>query len=399
MEKLIFAEPTSIITSDYELVCSNCQQLYNKNQLQTFCTQCGSAPIVLKYALEETSPEQVIDQGERSMWRYSKVLPLTHQQNRISLGEGWTPILPLSNLGKRLSLENLMLKDESFNPTGSFKARGLSMAVSKAKELGAETCIVPTAGNAGGALSAYCAKAQMQAIVVMPTHTPLAFQKECLAFGAALILVDGLIHDCAKKVAAIKQEINCFDISTMKEPYRLEGKKTLGYEIAEQLNWELPDVILYPAGGGTGLIGIWKAFHEMKQMGWVKHIPTKMVAIQAENCQPLVATMNGWQENATNYEGKATVANGLAVPRPFAERMMLEVLAQSDGDVLGISEAEITENLKEMARVEGLLVAPEGAALLAGLKRLIKLNKVERHHKVLLLNTGSAYKYLDNFSF
>lgn len=399
MEKINFAEPTSVITGDYELVCSNCQQLYHKNQLQTFCTQCGSAPILVKYALEESSPEQVIDQRERSMWRYSKVLSLTHQQNRISLGEGWTPILPLANLGKRLSLENLMLKDESLNPTGSFKARGLSMAVSKAKELGAETCIVPTAGNAGGALSAYCAKAQMQAIVVMPRHTPIAFQKECLAFGAALVLVDGLINDCARKVADIKQEIKCFDISTMKEPYRLEGKKTLGYEIAEQLNWELPDVILYPAGGGTGLIGIWKAFQEMKQMGWVKHIPTKMIAIQAENCQPLVATVNGWQVNATNYEGKATVANGLAVPRPFAERMMLEVLAESDGDVLGISEAEITENLKEIARVEGLLVAPEGAALLAGLKRLVKLNKIERYHKVLLLNTGSAYKYLDNFSF
>jgi len=399
MEKLICAEPSPSITNDYALICSNCHQQYQINQLQTFCTQCGSAPIVAKYCLEESSPKQVIDQGERSMWRYSKVLPLSNQENRVSLGEGWTPILPLSNLGKRLSLENLLLKDESFNPTGSFKARGLSMAVSKAKELGVEACIVPTAGNAGGALSAYCAKAQMNAIVVMPSHTPMAFQKECLAFGAALILVDGLIHDCAKKVAEIKKEINCFDISTMKEPYRLEGKKTLGYEIAEQLNWELPDVILYPAGGGTGLIGIWKAFQEMKQMGWIKAIPTRMIAIQAENCQPLVATINGWQENAANYEGSATVANGLAVPRPFAERMMLEVLSQSKGDVLGISEAEITENLKEMARMEGLLVAPEGAALLAGLKQLIKLNKVERHHKVLLLNTGSAYKYLDNFSF
>ncbi len=399
MENICYPKSQMPITNDYVLSCSNCRQQYPKNQLQTFCTQCGSSPIVVKYSLEITSSAQVIEPAERSMWRYSKILPLANPQNRISLGEGWTPILPLSNLARRLSLENLLLKDESFNPTGSFKARGLSMAVSKAKELGVETCIVPTAGNAGGALSAYCAKGQMQAIVVMPSHTPVAFQKECLAFGAALILVDGLIHDCARKVAAIKQEINCFDISTMKEPYRLEGKKTLGYEIAEQLNWELPDVVLYPAGGGTGLIGIWKAFQEMKQMGWVKNIPTKMIAIQAENCQPLVATVNGWQESAASYEGSATIANGLAVPRPFAERMMLKVLAQSNGDVLGISETEIAENLKEMAKVEGLLVAPEGAALLAGLKRLLKLNKIEKHHKVLLLNTGSAYKYLDNFSF
>lgn len=391
-------EPITI-TQNYQLKCSSCQAVYNKKELQTFCTLCGQAPIIAQFELRSSQPHEIIDAKERSMWRYAKVLPLQNQLNKISLGEGWTPILSLATLANQLGMDQLLLKDESFNPTGSFKARGLSMAVSKAKELGAETCIVPTAGNAGGALSAYCAKAGMSALVVMPRHTPEAFKKECLAFGAELILIDGLINDCAQKVALIKKEKHCFDVSTMKEPYRLEGKKTLGYELAEQLNWVLPDVILYPAGGGTGLIGIWKAFQEMKLMGWIKHIPTRMIAVQAENCQPLVATFNGLQTSSANYQGKATVANGLAVPRPFAESMMLDVLAQSKGTTLAIGEMEIEENLKEMARTEGLLIAPEGAALLAGLKKLLRNKQIKPGENVLLLNTGSGYKYLDNFDF
>ncbi|WP_199118006.1 threonine synthase [Pedobacter sp. ASV28] len=390
-------EPT-VITSLYQLKCSSCQAVYDSTQLQTFCTSCQS-PIITAFELAPASPFEVIDVAERSMWRYAKFLPLLSRKHRVSLGEGLTPILELSTLGNILGLDKLWLKDESFNPTGSFKARGLSMAVSKAKELGVEACIVPTAGNAGGALSAYCAKAGIQSTVVMPKHTPEAFKKECLAFGAELILVDGLINDCAQKVASIKKERNCFDMSTMKEPYRLEGKKTLGYELAEQLNWNLPDVILYPAGGGTGLIGIWKAFQEMKRMGWITHIPTRMIAVQAENCQPLVATFKGLQPNCSNYQGKATVANGLAVPRPFAERMMLEVLAESNGSALAIAEAEIIDNLKEISTAEGLLIAPEGAALLAALKKLLKSGQVQPYEKILLLNTGSGYKYLDNFDF
>jgi threonine synthase len=390
-------EPIAI-TSPYQLKCSSCQAVYDSTQLQTFCTSCQS-PIATAFELELTSPSEVIDVAERSMWRYAKVLPLLSREHRVSLGEGLTPILELSTLAHRLGLDKLLLKDESFNPTGSFKARGLSMAVSKAKELGVEACIVPTAGNAGGALSAYCAKAGIQSTVVMPKHTPEAFKKECLAFGAELILVDGLINDCAQKVASIKKERNCFDMSTMKEPYRLEGKKTLGYELAEQLNWNLPDVILYPAGGGTGLIGIWKAFQEMKRMGWITYIPTRMIAVQAENCQPLVATFSGLQSNCSNYQGKATVANGLAVPRPFAERMMLEVLAESNGSALAIAEAEIIDNLKEISAAEGLLIAPEGAALLAALKKLLNSGQVQPCEKILLLNTGSGYKYLDNFDF
>ncbi|KQC02818.1 threonine synthase [Pedobacter sp. Hv1] len=353
----------------------------------------------VQFQLSPLISKNVIDQKERSMWRYAKLLPLLHTSNRVSLGEGYTPILNMDRMADRLGLDQLLIKDESFNPTGSFKARGLSMAVSKAKELGVEACIVPTAGNAGGALSAYCAKAGMKSIVVMPTHTPEAFKKECKAFGAELILVDGLINDCANVVANIKKDNNYFDISTMKEPYRLEGKKTLGYEIAEQLNWELPDVILYPAGGGTGLIGIWKAFKEMQQMGWVKEIPTKMIAVQAENCRPLVDTFNGLQENCTTYQGAPSIANGLAVPQPFAEKMMLEVLAQSNGLALAISETEISACVKEIAATEGMLVAPEGAALLAALKLLLKNGQINSSQKILLLNTGSCYKYLDSFDF
>ena len=389
---------TRNITIDYELSCHACHQLFDKYALNSFCHRCRK-PIEVRMNLDSKILKAEINGSDQSMWRYAKFLPLIHKSNRITLGEGWTPILKMDRLASRLGLSNLLIKDESFNPTGSFKARGLSMAVSKAKELGVEGCIVPTAGNAGGALSAYCAKAGMKSIVVMPRHTPDAFKKECSAFGAEVLLVDGLINDCAKVVAAIKDDKNLFDISTMKEPYRLEGKKTLGYEIAEQLNWQLPDVILYPAGGGTGLIGIWKAFKEMQEMGWIKKIPTKMIAVQSENCKPLVETFNGLQESCSEYIGKPTVANGLAVPQPFAETMMLEVLEHSKGLAIAVSEIEIEHCLKEIAITEGMLVAPEGAALLAALKLLLIGGQILPDQEILLLNTGSGYKYLDSFEF
>ena len=328
------------------------------------------------------------------MWRYWPLLPLHDSKHKVSLGEGWTPLLKVNRLAARHGLANLLIKDESANPTGSFKARGLSMAVSKAKELGIDTCIVPTAGNAGGALSAYCAKAGMKAIVVMPSHTPEAFKKECRYFGAQLIEVDGLISDCARKVAVIKNTVDCFDISTMKEPYRLEGKKTMGYEIAEQMNWKLPDVILYPTGGGTGLIGMWKAFHEMKAMGWITGKLPRMIAVQAENCKPIVMSYEGHQQNASHYMGSATMANGLAVPHPFAEKLILQVIRQSHGTALAVTDDAIRGAMKEIAAAEGMLVCPEGAALWPALKHLIDQGEVEREETILLLNTGSAYKYL-----
>jgi threonine synthase len=383
------------LTSLTQLACSQCGQTYSAFEPQTFSTCCNK-PLVAQYNLAEVPEKTVLHNREATMWRYKEVLPVFEEENIVSLGEGMTPILELKRLQSAYELPNLFLKDESKNPTGSFKARGLSAAVSKAKEFSFHTCIVPTAGNAGGALAAYCAKADIKAIVVMPRHTPQVFKDECELYGAELILVDGLISDCAKKVAQLKESINCFDISTMKEPYRLEGKKTMGYEIAEQFNWTLPDVILYPTGGGTGLIGMWKAFKEMQQMGWIGSKLPRLYAIQAENCQPVVQTWKGLQANAKNYIGQPSLANGLAVPNPFAEDMMLKALRESKGQPLAVSDDDMVAAVKEIARKEGLIIAPEGGALWKGLLQLVKEGTVQRAERILLLNTGSGYKYLEN---
>jgi threonine synthase len=378
------------------LQCSGCNKTYSVHELQTYadCEHCGKSPLIAHYELLDGYRKDEIDLQERSMWRYKGMLPVLDEENIVSLGEGWTPMLLANRLAAKYGLKELLIKDESANPTGSFKARGLSMAVSKAKELGVDCCIVPTAGNAGGALSAYCAKAGMKAIVVMPRHTPEAFKKECQYFGAELIEVDGLISDCAKKVAEIRLTTSCFDISTMKEPYRLEGKKTMGYEIAEQLNWKLPDVILYPTGGGTGLIGMWKAFHEMKELGWITGSFPRMIAVQSANCNPIVQVLEGKLDTVKNYKGNATFANGLAVPTPFAEKMIMNVLHESGGTALSIPDDEIKMAMKEIASLEGLLVCPEGAALLPAMKILLDKGEIDHNETILMLNTGSAYKYL-----
>ena len=331
-----------------------------------------------------------------SMWRYKEVLPVFDEKNIVSLGEGMTPIIELNRLAREYELPNLLMKDESKNPTGSFKARGLSAAISKAKEFRIDNCIIPTAGNAGGAMAAYCAAAGIKATVVMPRHTPAVFKEECELYGASLILVDGLISDCARKVAEINSQKEYFDISTLKEPYRLEGKKTMGYEIAEQLNWKLPDVILYPTGGGTGLIGMWKAFQEMQQLGWIGPKLPRMIAVQSANCQPIVHSWLGLHANAKNYIGKPSLANGLAVPNPFAEDLILEVLRASHGLAIAVDDESMIKAVKEIARKEGLLIAPEGAALWIALLQLIKERRIKRTEKILLLNTGSGYKYLEN---
>jgi threonine synthase len=378
-----------------KLTCAKCGQSYSIFEPQTYANCCHQ-PLVAQYDLSGTFTKDILTDRPANMWRYKEVLPVFEEENITSLGEGMTPILELSRLRARYELSNLLMKDESENPTGSFKARGLSAAVSKAKEFGATTCIIPTAGNAGGALAAYCASAGMEAIVVMPRHTPQVFKDECQLYGARLVLVDGLISDCAKAVARIKETTPCFDISTLKEPYRLEGKKTMGYEIAEQLGWTLPDVILYPTGGGTGLIGMWKAFKEMQALGWIGKKLPRMYAVQAENCQPIVASWKGLQPNAKSYVGKPSLANGLAVPNPFAEDMIMEVLHQSGGMPLAISDEDMIASVKEIAREEGLLVAPEGGALWKALLQLIDGGTIQRNEKILLLNTGSGYKYLEN---
>jgi threonine synthase len=383
------------ISSLSNLVCAKCGESYSIFQPQTYANCCHQ-PLVAQYEFPGTFTKQILCNRPATMWRYKEVLPVFEEEHIVSLGEGMTPILDLPRLRAIYEIPHLQMKDESKNPTGSFKARGLSAAVSKAKEFGATACIIPTAGNAGGALAAYCAAAGMDAIVVMPRHTPQVFKDECQLYGARLVLVDGLISDCAKAVAKIKETTPCFDVSTLKEPYRLEGKKTMGYEMAEQNGWSLPDVILYPTGGGTGLIGMWKAFREMQAMGWIGKKLPRMIAVQAENCQPIVETWKGNQSNAKSYIGKPSLANGLAVPNPFAEDMILQVLRESNGLPIAISDADMIAGVKEIAREEGLLIAPEGAALWKALQMLIGNGTVQRDEKILLLNTGSGYKYLEN---
>ncbi|GAB3870310.1 threonine synthase [Hymenobacter segetis] len=392
--KLVASESLSRLAA---LHCSACGTEYSAFDLQRV-SACCQVPLVADYDLREPLSRAVIDQADTSMWRYGALLPLLHEENKVTLGEGLTPLLRLPRLAARHELAHLLLKDEGQNPTGSFKARGLSMAVSKAKELGVDGCIIPTAGNAGVALAAYCARAGLRAVVVMPRHTPQAFQEECLWYGAEVELVDGLISDCGARVRQRNADGALLDISTLKEPYRLEGKKTMGYEIAEQLNWTLPDVLLYPAGGGTGLIGIWKAFQEMKQLGWLApdvKLP-RMVAVQAENCCPLLETYEGRQPNCHAYQGRATLANGLAVPHPLGENMMLRVLHESNGTVVSVSEEGMLAGMRDLGHQEGLFVAPEGGAVWTAALQLLASGEIQPDEKILLLNTGNGQKYMDN---
>lgn len=379
------------------LECSSCGKSTDAFALQRL-SACCQLPLLAVYDLEEALSKELLRNRPATMWRYRELLPVLQEKNIVSLGEGFTPILSLDTLAGKYGFKTLLLKDEGQNPTGSFKARGLSMAISKAKELGVEGCIIPTAGNAGVALAAYCARAGMRAVVVMPRHTPKAFREECYWYGAEVHLVDGLINECAHKAKELNSDDTLLDVSTLKEPYRLEGKKTMGYEIAEQLNWQLPDIVLYPAGGGTGLIGIWKAFHELKALGWLPKTAKlpRMVAVQAENCMPLVDTYLGRQPNAQQYVGKPTIANGLAVPRPIGEPLMLQVLAESNGTALSITEEEMIQGLQELGRFEGLFVAPEGAAVWKAAQKLLSTGYIHREEQVLLLNTGSGQKYMEN---
>ena len=394
---MLLAPATTTISRLSELHCSRCHAPYPAGVAHTV-SACCAAPLLARYDLGAAPPRAGLAGREATMWRYRELLPLQDDANRVSLGEGMTPILSLDRLAARYGLRSLRLKDEGQNPTGSFKARGLSMAVSMARELGAVGCIIPTAGNAGVALAAYCAKAGLPATVVMPRHTPVAFQEECRWYGADVQLVDGLINDCAARVRELNAAGRLLDVSTLKEPYRIEGKKTMGYELAEQGQWRLPDVILYPAGGGTGLIGIWKALREMQAMGWLPadaRLP-RMVAVQAQSCCPLVETLAGRQPNCQHYQGRPTIANGLAVPRPLGEALMLQVLAESGGTALAIGDDAMLEGMRELARLEGLFVAPEGAAVWMAARQLLATGWLRPEQELLLLNTGSAQKYLDN---
>jgi threonine synthase len=372
------------------LQCPSCGKDYNLDSIQSFATCCNQ-PLVTRYEDELLSKEALAGR-QQNMWRYLELLPLFNEENIVSLGEGWTPISPLNKTARKYNLNSLLLKDESTNPTGSFKARGISMAISKAKEFGIKHCVIPTAGNAGGALAAYCAKADIGCTVIMPRHTTETLKEECRLFGADLILVDGLIDSCGKLAKQLSDEKGYFDMSTMKEPYRLEGKKTIGFEIAEQLNWQLPDVIIYPTGGGTGLIGMWKAFEEMLTLGWVTGKLPRMVIVQSENCAPMLHMFNKGKIG-DDYTPHASLAYGLAVPYPFAKDMMMKVVQESDGTVITVSERQMQRGIEEVASTEGVLLSPEGSATIVALQKLLHSGWIKEEETVLTFNTGSWYKY------
>ncbi len=381
------------------LRCPECGKIYNASAIQTVCSngQCHSS-LYAEYDLNTGLLKEMLIGRPANMWRYRELLPVIDPENIITLGEGFTPVVPLQNLQPVAGDIQVYWKDESGNPTGSFKARGISMAVSKAKELGIDTIVTPTAGNAGGALAAYAARAGIKAVVYMPKLTPKLFKDECRLYGAQLIEVEGSISDCGRLANDDAVKNGWFQVSTLKEPYRLEGKKTMGYEIAEQFNWQLPDVILYPTGGGTGLLGIWKAFDEMEALGWIGSDRPKMVAVQSDSCNGIVKAFHREHNVSEFTDGGFTIANGLRVPKPYADKLLLKVLRQSHGNAISVSDTDMEASLKEIARNEGMLIAPEGAALWHAFKQLKNSNWLENGHTVLLLNTGSGYKYLENIS-
>jgi len=334
---------------------------------------------------------------ESSLWRYREVLPVENDTNILSLGEGMTPLIKADRLASTLGVSNLYIKDEGVNPTGSFKARGMAVAISMARELGARKLAVPSAGNAAGALAAYAAKAGLPAFIFMPNDTPKANIIECQQTGAHVTLINGLITDCGKIIAERKENEGWFDVSTLKEPYRVEGKKTMGYELAEQFNWELPDVVLYPTGGGTGLIGMWKAFDEMERLGWIGSRRPRMVTVQAEGCAPIVKAFAAGASAGADVPDAHTVASGLRVPKAVGDFIMLDILRKSGGTAISVTDTELVAAVKDIGSAEGIFAAPEGAACLPALKELIKREEVSRDERIVLFNTGTGVKYLEVF--
>jgi threonine synthase len=376
------------------LECSACGRQHQWSQLQNLCLSCQKPllAIVDLTAAGRTLARESVATREKSLWRYREVLPLPRDVEPISLGEGGTPLLHAQKFDDNI---DLWIKDESLNPTQSFKARGMSVAVSMAKYLDATKLAVPSAGNAGGALAAYSARARLEAHIFMPRDTPRANIIECRELGAHVTLIDGLITDCAAEIARRKTEEGWFDMSTLKEPYRIEGKKTLGYELAEQCQWQLPDVILYPTGGGTGLIGMWKAFDEMEKLGWIENKRPRMFAVQATGCAPIVRAFEAGAKAAAEFPDAHTIASGLRVPKAIGDFLMLNILRQSNGGAVAVDDDEIIRVAREVGSMEGLFVCPEGAACFAALKSLRSTGKIVPGERVVIFNTGSGIKYLD----
>jgi len=380
------------------LECSACGLEHEWSRLQNLCRSCNKPlfAIVDLAAASRTLSREILRSREKSLWRYREVLPLPSDGEPVSLGEGGTPLLRASRAGGTNGVD-LWIKDESLNPTQSFKARGMSVAVSMAKYLGATKLAVPSAGNAGGALAAYAARAGVEAHIFMPRDTPRANVVECRELGADVALIDGLITDCGAEIARRKANEGWFDMSTLKEPYRVEGKKTLGYELAEQLNWQLPDVILYPAGGGTGLIGMWKAFDEMEALGWIGKNRPRMFAVQAAGCAPIVRAFENGEKNAAEVPDAHTIASGLRVPKAIGDFLILKILRESNGGAIAVDDEEMIRVAREVGASEGLFVCPEGAACFAALKLLRSAGKIGSGELVVVFNTGSGIKYLEAY--
>ena len=376
-----------------ELECSACSKKYDPGVEQHLCT-CGK-PLLARYDLRRAAATLTLENLKsrpRTLWRYAEVLP---DDPPVTLGEGMTALLHSERLGASMGLKRLYIKDEGLNPTGSFKARGMTAAVTRAKRLGAKALAAPTAGNAGGALAAYAAAAGLPAIIVMPADTPVANVMECQAFGAKVVKLNGLISDCGKYVAEHKDREGWYDVSTLKEPYRVEGKKTMGYELWEQFGGKLPDVILYPTGGGVGLIGMCKAFDEMQEMGWIGSERPRLVAVQAEGCAPIVKAWEAHQNSAQFFQNAATIASGLRVPGPLGDLLILSMLRQTKGIALTVTDEEMLLSGRELASLEGIFAAPEGAATVIAARKLAASGWIKPDQTVVLFNTGTGYKYAE----
>ncbi|MGH9460009.1 MAG: threonine synthase [Vicinamibacteria bacterium] len=386
--------PPTLLT---HLQCSRCHREIEAALPHRLCF-CGS-PLLARYDLEKGAAifgdPSLLRERRWDLWRYEEMLPVADPQYRVSLGEGGTPLVATPRLGRRLGATRLYVKDESLNPTGSFKARGLCLAVSMAKQLGVEELAIPSAGNAGGALAAYAARAGLPCHVVMPRDAPRANVAECEAYGADIRFVDGVITDAGCLAEELSRQFGWFDVSTLKEPYRIEGKKTMGYEIFEQLDGRLPDVIFYPTGGGMGMIGMWKAFEEMEALGWLDSRRPRMVSVQSTGCAPIVRAFESGAESAEAWENPQTIASGLRVPRPIGDFLILRAIRESRGTAAAVTDEAIEEAVATLATTEGIFAAPEGAACLVALETLLERGWVDKEETIVLLNTGSGLKYID----
>lgn len=380
------------------LECTQCGKTFPHTQLSKISPCCGKV-LFARYDLPRLRREVQRDTLEKrmstTMWRFAELMPVAEPEHILTLGEGGTPLLSAPKLGRKLGLKQLYIKEEGLNPTGTFKARGISAAVSRAYELGVAGFTMPSAGNAAGAAAAYGARGGLPVKVFMPQDAPAANKKESVMSGSELTLVDGHIGDAGRMAVAVAEEQGLFDLSTLKEPYRAEGKKTMGLEIAMQLGWTMPDAIVYPTGGGTGIIGMYKGFQELLELGWVEGAPPRFIAVQSTGCQPVVKAFQEGKTSAEPWPNPATVADGLRVPGPFADYLILQAIRETGGTALAVEDREMVDAMYELASTEGIIACPEGAATLVGLKRLLQQGFLGPDETIVLLNTGSGYKYLD----